>query len=1335
MDTQSVQAILSLKDSGYTKGMKQAIAASEELERQTGRLSDGMNKFAVASAAGNIAARAVAKGFEMITAAVGGAVSRLDTMHNYPRVLESLGYSAEEAQKSMEYLSGGIEALPTTLDGIISSAQTLTASLGDLESGTKTAVALNDMFLAGGQGAEAASRAMVQYNQILAKGKVDMQSWNSMVEVAPGQLAQLAQSLLGAGASQRDLYAALQDGTLSVQDLNDAVIQLDQQGGEGFSSFHDQALAATGGIGTAWTNVQTAVVKGVANVIDAFDQAAQAAGLPGISEGLEMAKQAVNAFFDVLAKVVGGITSAVAPVFKFLGDHIQAVGTAAAAAAAGFVAFKVVNQAKTWIDKFGTATKDAVKRLDAYKSAIDKHGSVSKSVEAAEKARTEATKLTAEADKKAKAATEAAKRAEELREKASKAEEKALKGGATASQAKTAAEKAQKKATQQSEAAEKLAKEAEEARTKATQAATGATLAEGTAEAASNAQITAKDLLLGVLSGKYSIVTAGQMAFNAAMEANPIGLVITAISGLISVISLLSGALGGGSEEFKEAKEAHEEFMSSVKEHSQSFNKTVQDLKNAEEASDKYADETRELTDKIFDLAEASKNANDQEFQAYMEEMDPLIDQVNGRVEDLNLSFDEQSRTLNKTEEEVIDYIDAWAKAKKLEAIAEHYNTILEEGNQLTSDRIGLSKKLEAAEKLQKEVWAASASQSADRIAELSSECEKLGTTYAGLSDYINDLRSQLQETDNQIEISAETEREWADKVAAAEEEARAREVTAVKNAVAEKQTALDNAVSSHSMTLDQLSEKNQETVKQMADEWQGYVDKAHDMFNALSEDQEMNAQQMIDNLKKNREVITHWGDNMEALRNRFAQLGLDDAVLEQLRDLGPEGAGYVAALAAASNEELQNLVAEYGEGGAAATRAYRQGYSEEAQQVYDAVSHLVQQSKTTLNDELEAADLTQLSEDQLREIAGTITDDQEVIDAVIQMVNGANTAAQTTAAEGSSVTGQTITTETAAGISETTDAPVGAAAEMSSNIISTAQNILAGMFGVGKEGADKATSGVNAGKGEAESAANGLGSVLQSALKSTLSESKVLAIGKTVTQATAKAIVSGTPATRQAAASLGRGVTTSEAQGISSMAGTAVAAASSAANATINAMRGPLSNTYSLGIFAMQGFANGMSGMAGRVMSVAGSIASTAAATISSALKIGSPSRLMKQYGAWAGEGLALGLESANSMVTKASEALADAAAGISFSHFGNMTRYSFEGSLAIAGGDFYGDEIDSLRAEFRSLKEAILGRPIDVRSTIEVDGREFAKTTEPYITAVQESRNKTKNYIKGVR
>jgi phage-related protein len=80
----------------------------------------------------------------------------------------------------------------------------------------------------------------------------------------------------------------------------------------------------------------------------------------------------------------------------------------------------------------------------------------------------------------------------------------------------------------------------------------------------------------------------------------------------------------------------------------------------------------------------------------------------------------------------------------------------------------------------------------------------------------------------------------------------------------------------------------------------------------------------------------------------------------------------------------------------------------------------------------------------------------------------------------------------------------------------------------------------------------------------------------------------------------------------------------------------------YQIGVNIIQGLINGIASMTGAVQAKAGEIANSVKNTISGALQISSPSKLMEQFGKWTGQGLAIGMNQSQFEVASASANLA---------------------------------------------------------------------------------------------
>lgn len=318
MESYSVEAVLSAVDKNFTSTMNKADSSMGGLDKRSQNT--------------NTSILDIAKGvgvFKLVDSAVGlvrnsldGAINRFDTLNKYPVVMQALGYSASDVDKSMAKLNKGIDGLPTSLDEIVSNTQQLAISTGSLTKGTDTAIALNNAFLASGASTADASRGMQQYVQMLSKGTVDMQSWRSIQETMPVAMDKVAKSFKDQGVnSVSELYDALQSGKITFDDFNNRLIKLN--GGVG--GFADLAKKNSAGIKTSFSNVKTAVAKGLENVLSAIDNGMKSAGLGSIAENFDKLKIVVNQVFSAITKAIPPVISVIATFIKLIGNIINAL--------------------------------------------------------------------------------------------------------------------------------------------------------------------------------------------------------------------------------------------------------------------------------------------------------------------------------------------------------------------------------------------------------------------------------------------------------------------------------------------------------------------------------------------------------------------------------------------------------------------------------------------------------------------------------------------------------------------------------------------------------------------------------------------------------------------------------------------------------------------------------------------------------------------------------------------------------------------------------------------------------------------------------------------------
>ena len=256
-----------------------------------------------------------------INNSIDGAVSRIDTLNNFPKVMTNLGIASEESEKAINKLSDGLQGIPTKLDDAALAVQRFTSKNGDVDKSVDLFLAVNNALLAGGASAEIQSSAMEQLSQAYAKGKPDMIEWRSIQTAMPAQLKQISQEILGntesldlflkkaeeyadnnplssSGAELVEQLKAVKEGSgdmttalgtslrlgiISMDEFLDTIVKLNKEGTGEFLSLEEQAKNATGGIKTSITNAKTAITRGVANITDSIDKALKKTNLNGLS--------------------------------------------------------------------------------------------------------------------------------------------------------------------------------------------------------------------------------------------------------------------------------------------------------------------------------------------------------------------------------------------------------------------------------------------------------------------------------------------------------------------------------------------------------------------------------------------------------------------------------------------------------------------------------------------------------------------------------------------------------------------------------------------------------------------------------------------------------------------------------------------------------------------------------------------------------------------------------------------------------------------------------------------------------------------------------------------
>ena len=187
-----------------------------------------------------------------------------------------------------------------------------------------------------------------------------------------------------------------------------------------------------------------------------------------------------------------------------------------------------------------------------------------------------------------------------------------------------------------------------------------------------------------------------------------------------------------------------------------------------------------------------------------------------------------------------------------------------------------------------------------------------------------------------------------------------------------------------------------------------------------------------------------------------------------------------------------------------------------------------------------------------------------------------------------------------------------------------------------------------------------------------------------------------------------------------------------------VNGFSSLSSDMQSVGYNAMAGLNAGLNSGRSMVMATANSIASEVSATMRRALDVRSPSRVTKEIGFFTGQGFAIGLEQARSLVSRASKVLTDVVSfdmnqqvelGLAGQPMVRALNLSDYGAQNKTSATIRHTRNDGAKSENNGQREK---NYIVLNNTIEMDAQEVGKQTAVF---VQEENNKRSFILDKIR
>lgn len=582
---------------------------------------------------------------------------------------------------------------------------------------------------------------------------------------------------------------------------------------------------------------------------------------------------------------------------------------------------------------------------------------------------------------------------------------------------------------------------------------TAATNANTTAEMLKYKAMSAGVLVHGLLTGAISIQTfatiastAAVTAFNAALTAltGPIGWVIAGIGLLVGAGVALWQWLTRESEESKRLSKAQEELAEST----DNLKKSVKDSAVARKDSLQDVEANRESYKKLSaEIVALSQKEN--KSAADKKNLQKKIQTLNDSVEGLNLAYDKNTDSLSHNAEQINARISAMEAESTWETSQKNLLDIEQQ-------RADIGAQLTEIAKLRTEWNNASDVSDAKRREEL----KKLNEQELELQATQAALQTEYEQTSAVQQAAAEA-------MAAAAENGTNRQVIAYENMSEAQKTAIDNMRSKYGELLETTT----------------------GMFDAIEQKSAISIEQINANLETNRAAIEQWSSNLAILAER----GVDQGVLEQLRQMGPEGAAQTQVFVNATDEELAVLQENFRANAEAAKNAMGSVMDSAGVEIPDKVKGLVTNITSGLQAELANANFASLGE----EVSNG---------AAVGIENGSAKAVEATKSVGTKIQqgfkenlgihspsrvftefGGHITEGLANGIANGTNSPVGKVKNLAVKLREPFSGISGRFSEIGAMAMQGLAGGIQANAGVAIAAANSVASRVTSTIKRAL--------------------------------------------------------------------------------------------------------------------------------------------------------------------------------------------------------------------------------------------------------
>lgn len=397
--------------------------------------------------------------------------------------------------------------------------------------------------------------------------------------------------------------------------------------------------------------------------------------------------------------------------------------------------------------------------------------------------------------------------------------------------------------------------------------------------------------------------TLAQKALNLAQSMSPAGWLITIIGAVTAGLVAYKIATKDSTSELNEQYAQTKKLCDATDELTDSMKESQQSRQKAKDGIDAEYGAYQKMVDKLYELADKENKSNGEKAQ-----MSALVDELNSKVPELNLQFNEQAGVLNKTKAEAESYIQSLKNMAMVQAAQEDYAEIMKERyeaeknlSQLRMERNELTDKLQDSTEKMNEANEKSLKQ-----------IKETGETTIDVNLATKEYEATLTQCGGQIEALDEKIAEQEAALEASNEDLSLTEGILEKygTATVDAASATDELTASQQEageTALRMSEEQKEAYEEMRNAIETAVDSSLSAFDEFNGGTEISTGKVLENLTSQLNGISKWSDNLKTLAGAAGE-GMTKEFYDYLVDMGPSSANLVQSLV----NSLENNTGEF---------------------------------------------------------------------------------------------------------------------------------------------------------------------------------------------------------------------------------------------------------------------------------------------------------------------------------------------------------------------------------------------------------------------------------------